>query len=445
MRLPRLAAALTAGVLLAFSVRRAILLATAVLPRRSATRPPRAARGVFAPPRSRTPARRLAARPILILVPCRNEAASMPGLLRAIDALEYPRDRLQAVIIDDASSDNSAQLAGDWAETRPWAHVLPLPANQGKARALNAALEKWAPELAPETGVAIYDADHRPAPEALRLLAAALDDVNVGAASGQMRIANGAESPAAFYAHVESLVNQGITMRAKDRLGLAPALLGANCIYRLRALQSVGGFRPGALLEDSDLTLELTRAGWRTRFVPGAMSDHHAPASLRGYIRQHLRWNRGFQQVAGARLASLWRDPALSGPLKLELTFFALGYADRLALLSAALFSLADRLRPGTFRFAPFTWLVYFGVPALEMLAGLRWARQAPSMYLRLAYVPFFYAIDLGVAAWAAMQGLARRPATWAPTERQRVASSAADAAGREAARPGADGPDTHP
>jgi cellulose synthase/poly-beta-1,6-N-acetylglucosamine synthase-like glycosyltransferase len=266
----------------------------------------------------------------------------------------------------------------------------------------------------------IYDADHRPRPDSLRALVAPFADPRAAAASGQMRVVNGEASPAAFYAMLESHVHQLITMRARDRLGLAPALLGSNCAYRRSALEAVGGFRPGALLEDSDLTLAFVLAGWRTRFADDSISEHHAPASLRGYVRQHLRWNRGFHQVMSGRLAQVWADPHLKFSLKLELTFFALGYADRLALIAGALFTFIDLLRPGAFRFPLAVWPIYFGLPALEMLAALIIAREPARMFLRLAYVPLFFALDIGLAAWSGVQTLWRRPFTWSATERTR-------------------------
>ena len=391
---------LTALVLLAFSVRRAMLLLAASRPNRRLRHSPATA----------------VVPTVHVCVPCRNEAAALPGLLAALDRLEYPHECLHVTIVDDASTDGSAAVAIAWASERPWASVLALKMNVGKAQALNEALRQAA---SPAELVVIYDADHLPAPGSLRALVAPFADPTVAAASGQMRVANGAETPAAFYAHIESLVNQFITMQGKQQLNLAPALLGSNCAYRLSALQAVGGFRRGALLEDSELTLALTQAGWKTSFVPASISDHHAPPTVRGYVQQHLRWNRGFHQVAGGGLSTLWRDPRLSLPLKLELTFFALGYADRLALLAGAAFTAVDVVRPATFLFPRLTWLLYFGVPAIEMLAALRLAREPLAMYQRLVYVPFFFALDVAVAAWSSAQSALRQPVRWGQTERR--------------------------
>jgi len=409
----------TAAVLLAFSLRRAVLLLTACLPR-----PPH-------PPTTGLP-------DLLILVPCRNEAASLPGLFDSLDHLDYPRDKLRVVIVDDGSTDDTSIAARALITARPWAQLISLPKNVGKAQALNEALPPLpgsfgaTPPPSPQPlvqergegpggggeGLVIYDADHRPAPDSLRALVTPFVDPRVAAVSGQMCVANGAASPAAFYAMIESHVHQLVTMRAKDRLDLAPALLGSNCAYRLSALKAVGGFQRGALLEDSDLTLAFALAGWRTRFVSNSISEHHAPTTVRGYVKQHLRWNRGFHQVASGRLASLWTNPQLKLKLKLELTFFALGYADRLALITGVLFTFIDLIRPVTFDFPLVIWPIYFGLPALEMLAALVIAREPPAMFLRLVVVPFFFALDIAIALWSNVETLARKPFAWAATER---------------------------
>ena len=116
-----LAAQLTAGVLLAFSARRAVLLAAAVVP------------GSAPEPETLSPAWPK----IEVLVPCRNEAKSLPGLFPALEASDYAREALRVTIVDDASTDDTSAVAQAWAANRPWVRVLALTGNVGKAQALN--------------------------------------------------------------------------------------------------------------------------------------------------------------------------------------------------------------------------------------------------------------------------------------------------------------------
>src|SRR5258707_7410922 len=112
MLLLLLAAQLTTGVLLAFSARRAVLLAAASLPSRPADREP---------PEPFVPL-------VEVLVACHNEAASLPGLFSALEALDYPREALGVTIVDDASTDGSLPIAQAWVAQQPRAQVLALPA-----------------------------------------------------------------------------------------------------------------------------------------------------------------------------------------------------------------------------------------------------------------------------------------------------------------------------
>ena len=169
----------------------------------------------------------------------------------------------------------------------------------GKANALNAGLRQW-----PQGDlVMVYDADARPQPDSLRQIVAAFDDPLVAGAGGLIRPRNGLATPSATYSAIERLVHQQVTLRAKDRLDLRPAILGSHCAYRRSDLQAAGGFPGGAFLEDSQLTVDFARGGRRTRFLPGALATDHVPETLRGYWRQHVRWGRGFHEVAEKRSA----------------------------------------------------------------------------------------------------------------------------------------------
>ena len=353
---------------------------------------------------------------VLLLLPCRNEARSLPTLLTSIEQLNYPPERLTAVIVDDGSSDETAHVARAWADGKAWAHLLSLPANLGKPAALNEGLAYF-----PDGDlIAVYDCDCRPSPDSLLTLVRAFDDPRVGAANGFLLALNSLASLAAYYASVEHLVHQRITSVAKDRLNLAPAILGSNCLYRREALKAAGYFRTGLLLEDSNLTLGLALVGYRTRFIASAVAYTSVPQSLAGYWEQHIRWARGFQQVAGLQARAIWIDSRLTLPMRLELLAFALGYADRLALLGAGTLTVLDWVWPGLTGFPVWLWPVYFGLALAQIIFALALSpRKSPArMYLYVIAVPFFFVLDVSMAAWSALQALLHRPARWTVTER---------------------------
>jgi cellulose synthase/poly-beta-1,6-N-acetylglucosamine synthase-like glycosyltransferase len=309
---------------------------------------------------------------VLILVPVRNEARSLPRLLLALDKLEYPDNRLTIVFVDDGSTDDSDSIIRHRLQNKPNWHLLSSRQNLGKATALSNALLTYREGEV----IVIYDADERPRPSALRCLINPFGDRLVGGVSGRRAVINGRHSPVASYIAFEGLVHQLVTMRAKDRLDLAPALLGSNCAYRRQALAEAGGFKPGALLEDSDLTLKLVRAGWKIRFEPAALSYHRVPETVSGYWQQHTRWARGFNDVLRDQAGAVLFDRHLPARLRLELLIFSLGYLDRLALAAAA--GLAW-IRPGLM--LPVVTLSLL-TPLLQVLAALKVAGELQARYV---------------------------------------------------------------
>jgi 1,2-diacylglycerol 3-beta-glucosyltransferase len=389
----KLLALLVISVLLVFNLRR-IMFALAIF---------------FAP--RRAPKSSAALPTVLILVPCRDEAAMLAPLVHALTQLDYPRAQLQIVLIDDGSRDRTRAVMEDCAREHANIHVLALAQNVGKARALNAALAQFAfGEI-----IYIFDADHRPQPDALKLAVQYFSAAEVAGVSGRTIPSNALASASAYYASVENLVHQMVTMRAKDRLNLAPALLGSNCGYRRAALEECGGFQPDAFLEDSVLTLRLYEAGYGVRFADEALAYHQAPASVAGYVKQHTRWARGFNEVARDHALALARNSRLNLVLRAELFLFALGYLDRLALMGAGALSLVN---VRGFRFPRSFFFLTLGIPLAQIVAIFVEQRASRAMWVRLPFVPVFFALDAFNAARAVLDTLFHRARIWTRTER---------------------------
>ena len=222
-------------------------------------------------------------------------------------------------------------------------------------------------------------------------------DPAVAAVTGRRAIHNAPNTPISTYATYENLVHQLVTVHAKQLLSLAPPILGSNCIYRRSALNLIGRFKPGALLEDSDLTLRLARAGWQTRYEPGAVSYHAVPDTITGYWRQRTRWSAGFQAIAEDQGLATLETKSIPLRLRVELFFFSLGYLDRLGLLIALFGRLLSKKR---------AWLQSTNIalnlltPLAQILFVLRQTNADRNLWLRLPYLPLFYLIDLAAAIY---------------------------------------------
>lgn len=340
---------------------------------------------------------------ILLLLPFYNEDGLLPQLLVAVDQLNYPAQKIQLVLLDDGSDDRSVAIVKAWqAQRRPHqaaTHLLKITSNSGKAVALNTALQHI------DFGeiIVVFDADARPSAETLIHLMSPFQNTRVAAVTGRRHVANATASPFAAYSAIEALVHQTITLAAKDKLRLAPPVLGSNCAYRRAALAQVGGFQAGAILEDSDITLRLARAGWLLRYAPRAHSFHAAPVSWRGYFRQHRRWSQGFADLKQHRAAVQPPIRQLPWRLRAELHLFSAGYLDRAATLAAL---------PLAFWQPALRRLLYLHLltPWLQTAAALKKESASAELWSLLPVMPIFYLLDVAAALSGISASFFNRP-----------------------------------
>ncbi len=328
---------------------------------------------------------------LAILSALRNEESDVGDLLAAIDALDYPEDRVAVVLVDDGSTDRTGPLITAWASQKPNRRALRLETNRGKAPALRAGAEA-AP---PSTLLVVFDADVRPRRDFLRRLVRRFDDSTLGAACGYMEPRPRTATPVAAYACLEYWVNQLVTMASKDRLGWNPPLLGGTTAYRRDALEAVGGFPTTRVFsEDTELSLALANAGWRTGFCREAVARFSPATSLRHFRNQRARWSSGL--LASGRHAR-----------GLEAVATASGYLDRLVLVAALAGVAAGWMHPVAI-------LVYLLPIAFSVLVAIWSARPPVSLLglLAVALVPMFL-IDVATSLTAAGRALVGRRPGW--------------------------------
>ena len=326
---------------------------------------------------------------VTVLGAFKNEESALPALLSALDASTYPATNVTYRFVNDGSTDRTPELLERWAATHGNACVLNLPESHGKSRALNLALD-GAP---PSELIAVYDADTRPEASHLAALAGAFDDPRVAGASGSLLPSNAAQSVVARYAALETWVYQTVILAGKDRCGLNPPTVGSNCLYRRADLEAVGGFPPGSLSEDIELSLEFVRAGKRTRWIRQAESRMLVATSLTGFLRQRTRWTSGlYSSRKRARGIETWLTAA--------------GYLDRLILLAALVLVAMNQLN--------IVWLVaYFGAPFAAMLVALLRSRDAGARWVYFLVTPAMFVVDMAASTWSTVLHLSRTPIEW--------------------------------
>lgn len=317
---------------------------------------------------------------VSLIIPAFNEETVLRRKLENTLAIDYPSDRLEILVASDGSSDDTNNIARQFADRG--VRLLDFSRRRGKASVVNDGLAAATGEI-----VCLCDANVMFQPKALKLLVARLTDPAVGAVTGEVRLAS-EESPfgtgESFYYRIERALQAG-----ESRLG---SLMGVDGgLYLLR--KSL--FRPlpaDTLLDDFVTSMNVLRQGHRVVYEPRAIAAENGTPLTRQEFRRRVRVTAGaVQSVARGAWPALFRPVEcwqyLSHKLLRWLTpvWFALALASSAVLavsddgfravlaieLLACLAATLAAVWPPARRLSPLNVLFYLSLSQLAMLVGL--------------------------------------------------------------------------
>lgn len=222
---------------------------------------------------------------VAVIVPCWNEANTVAATCESLLALEYPKDRLEVILVDDGSTDATPAVMARFAE-HPQVRIIQKE-NGGKHTALNAGISATQAEF-----VGCLDADSFAEPDALREIITCFTDPNTAAVTAAMSV----YKPKNILQHMQSAEYLfGITIRHAfapvNGLYVTP---GPFTFYRRTVVNELGGFRYGHHTEDMEMALRLQQAGYTIENTPHARVFTKTPHTINGLMKQRVRWTSGF-------------------------------------------------------------------------------------------------------------------------------------------------------
>ena len=227
---------------------------------------------------------------VTILVAAWNESAGIVRTLEHIGALAYP-GRLEVVVADNNSSDDTALLADAAGARLPRPYRRVFEERQGKHNALNAALETVTTPL-----VVTVDADTLLQQQSLTRLVARVTRTPQGQHVCACAGALVAENPQATFVTRMQQWDYRLGINGVKRMQAAynTALVaqGAFSAYCTSDLRAVGGW-PDAIGEDIVLTWTMLSARGLVQYEPVALGFTVVPERLSVLLSQRSRWARG--------------------------------------------------------------------------------------------------------------------------------------------------------
>lgn len=322
--------------------------------------------------------------PVSVVVPAYNEELNIVSSIKSLLQLDYPR--LEIIVIDDGSKDNTTQVIFDafamygapetvkrQIETRPVEAIyrsakhsnlrLVRKQNGGKADALNVGINMSRFPL-----FCAVDADSILQRDSLdKLIKVFVDNPKTVAAGGSVRVANGSEVHKGLL--VRPIISNNFLARLQTieyiraflfgRMGWSPLngvliISGAFGVFRKNAVVECGGYNPNTVGEDMELILRLHRLcqqkqqPYHIDFVPDPVCWTEAPEDLKTLRNQRIRWQRGLWESLTSNIKiALTNKPNVAGWLTFPfmLIFEAIGpIIELIAYIVTAIFYLSGAI-----------------------------------------------------------------------------------------------------
>lgn len=254
--------------------------------------------------------------PAVLVVPAYlpNEAGTILDTVSHALAQDYPGPLTVVVAYNTPGPQPVEAQLRTLAAADPRLVVVEVAHSTTKAQNVNAALRAADGEV---TG--ILDADHHPAPDALRRAWRALSH-GADVVQGHCSVRNGTASWVARTVSVEFTCIYGVSHPGRAGLFGFGLFCGSNGYWRTEALRATR-MQAQMLTEDIDASVRALLAGRRCVVDPGLLSHELAPLTVRAWWHQRLRWAQGWFQVSRRHLRTALRTRGLPGRARLGLLF----------------------------------------------------------------------------------------------------------------------------
>lgn len=262
---------------------------------------------------------------VSILVPAHDEAVVITRTVRALLGLEYPKDRYEIIVINDNSTDDTAEKLEQVQAEFPDRKLIvistgPEIGGKGKSNALNIGFSVSTGDV-----IAIYDADNTPQPDALAILVETLmEDDKLGAVIGKFRTRNRNASLLSRFVNIETLAYQCMNQAGRYYFFRLCTIPGTNYVIRRSLIEEIGGWDVNALSEDTEISFRLYRMGYYIKQMPLAVTWEQEPHLLNVWFRQRTRWAKGNLYVLAKNMRYIF-DPT-AGPMRLDVVYYLIVY-----------------------------------------------------------------------------------------------------------------------
>ncbi|MDX5681137.1 glycosyltransferase, partial [Clostridioides difficile] len=231
---------------------------------------------------------------ISILVPAHNEAKVIGRTVESLLLLNYPKSKMELIVINDNSSDNSKEILENIKDRYnnynfTIINTDSLTGGKGKSNALNIGYT-----ISKGDFIAVYDADNTPDKNALRYLVQTIVmNDELGAVIGKFRTRNKNKNLLTKFINIETLSFQWMSQAGRWQLFNLCTIPGTNFILRRSIIEEIGGWDSKAIAEDTEISFRIYKLGYKIKLVPQSITWEQEPETVKVWIKQRTRWAKG--------------------------------------------------------------------------------------------------------------------------------------------------------
>ena len=241
---------------------------------------------------------------VTIQLPIYNEKYVAARLVNAVCAIDYPKEKLTIMVLDD-SDDDTVELLENLVNHHKKNGYDIVHVRRGNRTGYKAGALKHAMKFTTTEFVAIFDADFIPPTWYLKKAIPYFANKKIGLI--QCRWGHLNENYSALtQAQALSLdFHFLIEQKAKSNSHLFMNFNGTAGIWRKECIDDAGGWHTATLVEDLDLSYRAQMRGWKCVFLPNIVVKAELPVQMNGAKRQQFRWAKGSMQCAVKLLSDI--------------------------------------------------------------------------------------------------------------------------------------------
>ncbi len=220
---------------------------------------------------------------ISVVIPAYNEEKNLPKCLDSLLSSNYPKEKLEIIVVDDGSKDKTLEVAKSYSKKGVKAFHK---SNSGKANSLNYGIARATGEI-----IATLDADSFILPDTVRKMLPHFGEKGVAAVTAAVKV----ENPKNFIEELQKVeyIYTLFSRRVLTFLESVHVTPGPFSMFRKEVFDEIGGFDPNNILEDQEIAMRIQSYNYKIRSSLDATVYTEVPSTFAELLKQRTRWHRG--------------------------------------------------------------------------------------------------------------------------------------------------------